>query len=817
MKKNEPQHGKVSSRFQLCRPACFLLSLFLVCLGTALVSSCRSTPKQPVVPLKLSALVDLDPERLAEISYTRDVQPLLNARCVSCHACFDAPAQLKLESLAGLERGATKARVYNGGRLTAAPPTRLGEDARTVEQWREMGFFSVLADPDLATPEERLDGSVFYQMLAMAQLRQLPQGGFLDAIVRDSHDIPQAPTLEEMPAYIQNFPHAGMPFYTYGLTNEEFSTLAHWIAAGTPVDLEEPQFSPEIHRQIADWEALLNGTDPRDRLIARYLYEHLFAAHLYFKGEEEQGFFSLIRSSMPPGVEPERIVTRRPNDSPGEGPVYYRLVPVTHEITRKSHLPFGLSEERMNRWKTLFWDSEWDTQGDLLYGPKWSQRPFEVFQDIPEASRYAFLLDHSYYFVLSFMRGPVCRGQLALNGIWDHFFVYFRHPAADLMSHTPEFREEITPLLVLPTSVTGGDKAFGYKGVMKKAHQILDLQNRFLMEAPLAEEEIWTGAREGDVPFMTAFRHFDTASVAPGFLGDTPAYGWYVDYALLERIYYLLVVNYDVFGSVGHQLATRKYFDYLRYEGESAYLRLFPEAQREAMFDYWYRDVSKGTRRKDYPMKTLHTPLAIPYPEDRDPRQILRERMERQFAYPGNAEMVERFQRAYAELPQATDPFIQYFPEVVFVRIRHEDGENSVLTLLRNKALKNVAHLFGEGKRREPEQDTLLVVHGLVGDYPNLMMDLHESELDDFSAALARVDSPDRMMQIWLRFGILRNSPEFWPALDWFTAWDQSRNSVAAGRFDLKHYFLTKMLMLQEADLVYGRGIDGAHPDHERH
>ena len=51
--------------------------------------------------------------------------------------------------------------------------------------------------------------------------------------------------------------------------------------------------------EARDWEAFLNGSTPRERLTARYLYEHLFLAHLYFTSAAASGppaFLRLVRS-----------------------------------------------------------------------------------------------------------------------------------------------------------------------------------------------------------------------------------------------------------------------------------------------------------------------------------------------------------------------------------------------------------------------------------------------------------------------------------------------------------------------------------------
>ena len=68
--------------------------------------------------------------------YLHDVKPILENRCVVCHGCYDAPCQLKLSSADGIMRGASKAPVYDGTRILASEPTRLGIDATSVEEWR---------------------------------------------------------------------------------------------------------------------------------------------------------------------------------------------------------------------------------------------------------------------------------------------------------------------------------------------------------------------------------------------------------------------------------------------------------------------------------------------------------------------------------------------------------------------------------------------------------------------------------------------------------------------------------------------------------
>ena len=74
------------------------------------------------------------------VEFLTDVKPVLDSRCVVCHGCYDAPCQLKLSSVEGIDRGLSKERVYDGTRLLAQEPSRLLFDALDTAQWREKGF-----------------------------------------------------------------------------------------------------------------------------------------------------------------------------------------------------------------------------------------------------------------------------------------------------------------------------------------------------------------------------------------------------------------------------------------------------------------------------------------------------------------------------------------------------------------------------------------------------------------------------------------------------------------------------------------------------
>ena len=124
---------------------------------------------------------------------------------------------------------------------------------------------------------------------------------------------------------------------------------------------------------------------------------------------------------------------------------------------------------------------------------------------------------------------------------------------------------------------------------------------------------------------LTVYRHFDSASVHKGALGNLPKTLWVLDYPLLERIYYALVAGFDVYGTAGHQLAVRLYMDRLRVEGESYFLDFLPPEQRREIMQSWYIGVD---------LKKIHyypaaMPARIPFATDDPKREFIEQARER--------------------------------------------------------------------------------------------------------------------------------------------------------------------------------------------
>ena len=254
------------------------------------------------------------------VSYVRDVKPVLDSNCIACHACYDAPCQLKLTAAEGVTRGASKDVVYTSARLLNATPTRLFIDAQTTQQWRKKGFFAVTGDsadnPDRSI--NNLNTSLISQMIALGREQPLaPHSRIPKDIQLGLQRENQCPKLSEFDRYANEKQQQGMPLAITGLADNDYQILQNWIWQGAVID-EQP-WTPTADEQarINRWETFLNQTSLKARLSARYLYEHLFLADLYFDDLDALTFYRIVRSSTPPGTPVDIIATTRPNGDPG--------------------------------------------------------------------------------------------------------------------------------------------------------------------------------------------------------------------------------------------------------------------------------------------------------------------------------------------------------------------------------------------------------------------------------------------------------------------------------------------------------------------
>ncbi|ENM5903425.1 fatty acid cis/trans isomerase [Vibrio mimicus] len=733
--------------------------------------------------------------------FLNEVKPILDNRCVVCHACYDAPCQLKMTSVEGIDRGATKTQVYQGTRLTAAAPTRLYEDAQFTQEWRDVGFHPVLNERD-QTAQANLDAGVMARLLMQKDRHPLPQQDQLEGFDFSIDREQTCPTIDEFDHYEQTNPNWGMPFGMPNLSAKEYATLMSWLQDGAVMNQHLPLTKQE-QTLVDQYEALFNHSARKNQLTARYIYEHLFLSHLFFSetAEERPRFFTLVRSSTPPGQPVKRIATRRPYDDPGIERVYYRLIPEQETIVDKTHMPFALNQQRIENWKAWFIDADYKVAELPSYDPQIAANPMSAFIDLPVKARFKFLLDNAQNTVMAFIKGPVCRGQLALNVINDRFWVFFLDPdKADLPEVNEFYRSQVDNLKLPAEQENTALPLSNWVRYSLQQTRYLEAKSEFINQwfkdgTHLTTDIIWDGAGTNPNAALTIFRHFDSASVVQGLVGEPPKTAWVMDYALLERIHYLLVAGFDVYGNFGHQLITRMFMDFLRMEGESNFVALLPRDIRHQELSSWYQDQS--VQFSDFlqrNVKPFDQPTSVKYTTDNPKLELfakLRAQVQpvlsnryaiTQTGFKAENEFVLR------QIDHLQGEGLLSIPQLMMLMIESESGESQLFTLIHNNAHTNISSLFDEHNNRDPKNDDLTLVRGVVGSYPSAYLRLKESQIPELYQRLASMKSEKDYVSLLDRFAVRRSSPEFWSFSDKVHQWYRQDQPIEFGLLDYNRF-----------------------------
>ncbi|MDG2382396.1 MAG: fatty acid cis/trans isomerase [Pirellulaceae bacterium] len=742
--------------------------------------------------------------------YLNQVQPILDRRCIACHGCLDSPCLLKMTSYEGVLRGGL-AKNPDASHLFAESPIRLN-DAPSLSAWRKRGFCTVIDQED--PPEQRPGRSVLFRMLAAGATNNQP--GFplspLEKVYNqvDAHVCPCSQNIDD---YLAQRPAAGMPFGFPAISQQELEVFSRWIIAGAPgpsageMARKKASAHPEVIRQ---WEAFLNQEDQRSPLVSRYIYEHVFLATLTF-AEAPGEFYRLVRSVTPP-VPPnnfngqsdsnqspiQEIITARPFDSPyldGVDKFYYRLQKVTSSCVQKSFFVWSLNDQARARLDELFYKTAWPDNKNTNPGYS-SHNPFLVFEAIPTRSRSLFLLENSKLIASGMIRGPVCVGNIATYAIKDYFWVFFVDPDSDPSVKFPELGlkswNDFMSYEIWKDAAYENAYAKTLDSYKPKGYSISD---------------IWDGEKTNKNAWLTILRNETNATVMHGRKGGTPATFWLMDYSGFERLYYSLVADYTYWGSVEEKLATWEFMGYLRQEFEDNFLRLLPEKDRKAYRLKWTKGLGQELLfTMPFPGEAAKTAVAV---DARDPlsgalTQLQRHLTEKVSGPPDLINAVRKTDISLKEPLKTTSDwvaaanrltmkthqnFTQYLPSVTFLRLDFPD-HSEVYTLIANRSYAFNDVVFDENGARQPELDTLSIYHGLVGDFPNLLVRIPVGSASDLLSDLHAVAS-DKQWESWRQnYGTLRNSAEFWPLFDWFTDWNFQNRIPAAGHFDLRYYSL---------------------------
>jgi len=107
---------------------------------------------------------------------------------------------------------------------------------------------------------------------------------------------------------------------------------------------------------------------------------------------------------------------------------------------------------------------------------------------------------------------------------------------------------------------------------------------------------------------------------------------------------------------------------------------------------------------------------------------------------------------------------------------------------VRNKSYLNTTSLTAGKNTRVMDEDTIDIIPGFVGAYPNFFMQLDYQDIDRFVEEYRQIDGLERYHALVEKYGIRRTHPDFWKVSDWFYVKHRHDNPVFAGLFDLNRY-----------------------------
>ena len=250
------------------------------------------------------------------------------------------------------------------------------------------------------------------------------------------------------------------------------------------------------------------------------------------------------------------------------------------------------------------------------------------------------------------------------------------------------------------------------------------------------------------------------------------------------------MAGYDVFGNGGHQLLTRLYMDFLRMEAETLFLQLLPETARARERDLWYQGVDSD-EIKSYlrlPAFEQKSAPAIAYKSDDEKQELfalLAQRLKKvlptqqQLSAVKRAGVREQLERLHLLKGQS----VTLMPEIAFVKIDYVQGEEYV-TFVVNRAYSSMTSMFKEQKNRLPEDDTLSVIPGFIGAYPNAFFQVSEDQLAAFVDAIGAIETESDYARLLDDYGVRRTDARFWATSDTFHRAYRERYPLTSGVLD---------------------------------
>jgi hypothetical protein len=238
---------------------------------------------------------------------------------------------------------------------------------------------------------------------------------------------------------------------------------------------------------------------------------------------------------------------------------------------------------------------------------------------------------------------------------------------------------------------------------------------------------------------------------------------------------------------------TRLYMDFLRMEGESNFLALLPVDSRKKLLSQWYQKASPElTDYLEGDINDFNQASGIEYATSSPQLELysmlaehLAEVQPSTNVFESNL-LSDKQLNTLATINRLPAKQATILPETTIVVVQDDEKPDKidVFTILRNSAHFNVNSLFEEDENRNIAQDSLTIVHGILGSYPDAIWQLKASQIEETVAQLYAIQNESDYKALMDNVGIRRTHPNFWSFSDKLLSWFETHNVVDGGLLD---------------------------------
>jgi hypothetical protein len=131
---------------------------------------------------------------------------------------------------------------------------------------------------------------------------------------------------------------------------------------------------------------------------------------------------------------------------------------------------------------------------------------------------------------------------------------------------------------------------------------------------------------------------------------------------------------------------------------------------------------------------------------------------------------------------------LHWLPEDAALVVEAPGAAPATFSLLRNTAHATVSQLIGERRELRPEENTLTLVPGIIGAYPNAFLRVSPAQLPALAEAIRGLKSEADYTAFAERYAVRRTAPDFWAVSDGLVDRYRRDQPLQAGVLDLNRY-----------------------------